>query len=152
MADADEIVQQLLAEKERSHLAWVNGQLAAPRGGGGPSFTLLNPFGGYAGRDPEGAREVRDGAMALFDGGSDSQVELLKAVVTDDMICLVMIERAMVRFKGREGRQPWVLRVTQVYQRDGDQWRSVHRHADPMIEQQSLDQVLALMGSQPVEA
>jgi hypothetical protein len=151
MSDSQDIVQKLLEEKNRNHLAWVNQQLAGSRAGGA-GFSLLNPFGGYAGGDPEGARAVREEAMALFESGSDSSVELLKAVVSDDLICLVMIERAMVRFKGRERMQPWVLRVTQLYQRDGDKWRSVHRHADPLIEPQSLDSVLALMGSQPVEA
>src|SRR5687767_11130130 len=119
MADTEEIVQRLLAEKERNHLAWVNQQLAAPRAGGGRGFSLLNPFGGYAGGDPEGAQAVREEALALFESGSDSSVELLQAIVSDDLICLVIIERAMVRFKGRDRMQPWVLRVTQVYRRDG---------------------------------
>jgi hypothetical protein len=152
MADAPDIVQRLLEEKTRNHLAWVNQQLAAPRPGSGRGMSLLNPFGGYAGSDPEAARGVRDEAMTLFEGGSDSSVELLQSIVTDDMICLVLIERALVRFKGRDQMQPWVLRVTQVYRRDGDEWRSVHRHADPMIERQPLDAVLDLMGSRPVEA
>jgi hypothetical protein len=152
MSDSQDIVQKLLEEKNRNHLAWVNQQLAAPRAGSGRGFSLLNPFGGYAGGDPVGAEAVREEALALFESGSDSSVELLQAIVSDDLICLVMIERAMVRFEDRDRMQPWVLRVTQVYRRDGDEWRSVHRHADPLIERQSLDSVLALMGSQPVEA
>ena len=151
MSAADDVVQKLLEQKNRNHHAWVNQQLAAPRRDGG-GFSLLNPFGGYAGGDSEGAHAVREEAMALFESGGDSSVELLTAIVTDDLICLVMIERAMVRFKGRDQLQPWVLRVTQLYRRDGDEWRSVHRHADPLIERQSLDSVLALMGSRPVEA
>ncbi len=151
MTDSDAIVQRLLEEKNRNHHLWVNQQLTMPRRSGAGGFSLLNPFGGYAGKDPEGAETVREDALALFESGGDSSVELLRAVVSDDMICLVMIERAMVRFKGRNELQPWVLRVTQVYQRDGDEWRSVHRHADPLIERQSLDSVLAMMGSQPVE-
>jgi hypothetical protein len=152
MPDANEIVQRLLEEKNRNHLAWVNRQLATPGPGSGRGFSLLNPFGGYAGGDPEGAPAVREEALALFESGSDSSVELLQSFVSDDMICLVVIERAMVRLKGRDHLQPWVLRVTQVYRRDGDEWRSVHRHADPLIERQSLDDVLELMGSRPVEA
>jgi hypothetical protein len=152
MIDSEAVVQKLLEEKKRTHHLWVNQQATGPRRNSASSFSLLNPFGGCDGGGPEGAEAVREEALALFESGGDSSVELLRSVVSDDMICLVVIERAMVRFKGRDQLQPWVLRVTQIYHRDGDAWRSVHRHADPLIERQSLDSVLALMGSHPVDA
>jgi ketosteroid isomerase-like protein len=29
--------------------------------------------------------------------------------------------------------QDWSLRVTQIYRRDGSEWRLVYRHADPLV-------------------
>jgi ketosteroid isomerase-like protein len=46
-----------------------------------------------------------------------------------------------------EGRpdQDLSLRVTHVYRREGDDWRLVLRHADPLVETMSLDELGALM-------
>jgi len=52
---------------------------------------------------------------------------------------------ADVRFEGRGVTDPWRLRATSVFQREGDEWRAVHRHADPLVHFRSLDETLALM-------
>jgi ketosteroid isomerase-like protein len=40
--------------------------------------------------------------------------------------------------------QDWSLRVTQVFKREGDGWRLVHRLADPLVRQLSLEKTAAL--------
>ena len=40
--------------------------------------------------------------------------------------------------------QDWSLRVTLVYRREGDEWRLVHRHADPLVHEISHEQLGAL--------
>jgi len=35
--------------------------------------------------------------------------------------------------------------VTEVYQQQDGEWRRVHRHADPLIHQISIDEVLSLL-------
>jgi ketosteroid isomerase-like protein len=40
--------------------------------------------------------------------------------------------------------QDWSLRVTLVYRREGSEWRPVHRLADPLIHDISLEQAAAI--------
>ena len=39
------------------------------------------------------------------------------------------------------------MRVTQVYRREGSEWRLVHRHADPLVNGISLEQAAAIVRS-----
>jgi ketosteroid isomerase-like protein len=54
-----------------------------------------------------------------------------------------MIERQHARVGGLPD-QDWSLRVTQVYRRDGADWRVVHRHADPLVQQIGLERAAEL--------
>jgi ketosteroid isomerase-like protein len=146
-ADKDAIVQELLEQKARTQRAWVNGEVSPEIFGQRKDVTLLNPFGGYSGRGQGGVQAVQQNAISHFAGGGASEVEseLLHAMVSDDLAVLVVIERSQVRLKGYDEPRPWHLRVTQVFQRDGDEWRSVHRHADPLVRSLTLEEVQALM-------
>jgi ketosteroid isomerase-like protein len=59
------------------------------------------------------------------------------------MVVLVMIERQRGEVGGLPD-QDWSLRVTQVYRRDGSEWRLVHRHADPLVNNIGLEQAAAI--------
>ncbi len=146
MASADSVVQQLLEQGKRDHHAWINGQVNQTNYARRDDVTLLNPFGGYRGRGYEaGVSATRQSAIGYFESGSEASIELIQAITSDDLIVLVTIERAQVKFAGRDEPHPWVLRVTEVYHRDGDTWRKVHRHADPLIYPRSLDETLVLL-------
>ena len=54
-----------------------------------------------------------------------------------------MIERQHGEVGGLP-EQDWSLRVTQVYRREGSEWRLVHRHADPLVNSISLEQAAAI--------
>jgi ketosteroid isomerase-like protein len=54
-----------------------------------------------------------------------------------------MIERQHAQVGGLP-EQDWSLRVTQVYRREGSDWRVVHRHADPLVHGVDLEQAAAL--------
>jgi ketosteroid isomerase-like protein len=103
-------------------------------------FTLMSPFGGTPTR---GADEKRMNAMrSFFENGSLKQ-ELVHAYATPDMIVLATIERARVEVGGLPA-QDWALRVTLVYRREGNEWRLVHRHADPLSHGINLEHAAAL--------
>jgi hypothetical protein len=143
--ESDQLVQQLLNQNRQGLNAWINGQLGDSIFPRDAVVTLLNPFGGYSKPEYSGVRPLQERAISHFEGGTDASIELVQAMVSDDMACLVTIERSMVKFKGRDEPLPWVLRVTQVYRRQGDEWRRVHRHADPLIHKISIDEVLLLL-------
>lgn len=93
--------------------------------------TLANPLGpphrgpaevGKAGRG--GAAQLRDGSIRGF--------EEISRYSTSDLGYVVQIERAQARFPGSETMNPIALRVTMIFRREGDVWKLVHRHADPI--------------------
>jgi hypothetical protein len=44
----------------------------------------------------------------------------------------VGFQRASVHLKGRAGEVPFNLRVTELFRREGGEWKLVHRHADEL--------------------
>ena len=47
-------------------------------------------------------------------------------------------------FEDHDEPQPWVLRTTQVFRRDGMRWLRLHRHADPLIDARSFEAAVSL--------
>lgn len=105
-------------------------------------FTLMQPFGGPASHgfndSPEHLAE-----LASFFRNGDGTLEVEKTYVSEDLIVLVMIERQHGEVGGLPN-QNWSLRVTQVYRRNGEDWRLAHRHADPLVHKISLEQAATL--------
>ena len=140
------IVQALLEKTLQAQRAWVNGdsgpyqELYAHR----EDLTVFGPFGGEPMQGWDKMQPLAPRVAALFKGGT-TDLELVHAMVGENLICLVLVERGELKFAGHEGVHRWVLRVTQVYQKDGDQWHVIHRHADPLIQSCPLEEVLALL-------
>jgi ketosteroid isomerase-like protein len=99
-------------------------------------FTLFNPFGGEATRYAERPESLL-AAASFFQGGA-AAIELVDAHASGDLLVLVMIERQHGKVGGLPD-QDWSLRVTQVYRQVGDEWRLVHRHADPLVNRIGLE-------------
>jgi ketosteroid isomerase-like protein len=78
-----------------------------------------------------------------FKSGKTS-LELEHAYASDFMIVLALIERQTAEVGGL-AEQDWSLRVTEVYRKDGSDWRLVHRHADPLFRRRALEQTAALV-------
>ena len=86
------------------------------------------------GGDPRRGFDDSDEAAAWWartfrDGQAD--VEVFGAYASGDLAVLVAVERQ----RGTVGELPaqdWSLRITLVFRREGDEWRLLHRHADPL--------------------
>ena len=105
-------------------------------------FTLVPPHGGPATRHEHRAESVR--ANAGFIQGGEARLEHVETHAWGDTLVVAMIERQHGRVEGRPD-QDLSLRVTHVYRRTGDDWHLVHRHADPLVDTMSLDDLQALM-------
>src|SRR5262245_10874709 len=105
-------------------------------------FTLMTPFGGAPVRGFDGSSENR-AAMARFFKSGTFQQEVVTTYDSGDLVVLVTIERVRAE-TGGPTEQEWSLRVTQVFRREGGEWRLVHRHADPLGKGVSVERAAAL--------
>ncbi len=146
MAVSERNVEELLAMLDEGRQAWIDGDVGS---GGGKldamqddDMTIFGPFGGEAGSGP-GLPERQRAVASMFHGGS-GRSEVVKTIVEGDLVVVVLIERNEVDVDGVEGRQPWVLRTTQVFQRRSGDWLRLHRHADPLIDRSTPADTFAL--------
>lgn len=108
----------------------------------GENFTLMQPFGGPASRGFNATPERLAELARNFRNGS-ATLEVAASYAADDLVVLVYIERQDGEVHGLPN-QDWSLRVTQVFQHDGSDWRLVHRHADPLVHNISLERLSSL--------
>jgi len=139
ISDAD--VEELLAALDKGREAWISGQL-----GFGlqqdPDMTIFGPWGGEAGRGA-GLPDRQQAMASLFHGGTGSS-EVVKTIVSGEIVVVVLIERNDVTVEGVADPQPWVLRTTQVFERRDGTWVRLHRHADPLIDRRSPADTFAI--------
>ena len=91
--------------------------------------TFFGPKGGAI----SGAREVlssyeRD--AAIFQPRSETHFEILQLGASQGLGYWVGFQHATVQIKGQAEPIPMKLRVSEVFRREGQAWKLVHRHAD----------------------
>ena len=93
--------------------------------------TLGNPFGPFA-HGLQGVVERLFGAASNYQDGKVTGVELIAKYVSDNLACVVEVERCKAKVGGSEKMASVSLRVTSVFRLERDNWKLVHRHADPI--------------------
>ena len=61
-------------------------------------------------------------------------MEYLSIIVGSDLAYTVSIERSDALLGDMKKTAPRVLRATQIFRKENDEWKLLHRHADPLIE------------------
>jgi ketosteroid isomerase-like protein len=67
---------------------------------------------------------------SVYSSSDVVEFEVVAAGLGGDLAYLVGYERAVSTIEGGAA-EDLRLRITQVYRREGDEWKLVHRHADP---------------------
>lgn len=144
-ARTDPVVRDLTDRATQAHVALMRGDVARYQAfiTIAEDFTLMAPFGGTPTRGIEYSSERWKSIGRFFRDGRDSTFELVAAYRSGEMVVLAAIERTHVEV-GELAAQDWALRVTLVFRKDGDAWRLVHRHADPLVWGISVDRAAAL--------
>ena len=123
--------EQFMQRREEASRAYVQGD-AAPLSrivAHVSPATFFPPGGGVQ----QGAAEVAsryEQDAALFEPGSDSRFEVLHMAASDGIAYWVGFMWSTVRMRGSAEAIPMRLRTTEVFRREGDAWKLVHRHAD----------------------
>jgi ketosteroid isomerase-like protein len=140
---SDQELAELIRRTEEATTAWMRGEMdrylaLTPHARG---FTLMNPFGGEPSRYEDRAESIK--AAADYFKAGEAKLEVFEAHAWDDTLVLVMVERQHGEVGGLPD-QDWSLRITQVYRREGSDWKLVHRHADPLVHDVGLEQAATL--------
>ena len=92
--------------------------------------TLANPFG-PAVRGSEEVSGALDYASSRFRDGNVI-FERIANYASPDLATILELERWNAKVGGSEDLAPFDLRVTSTFRREGNAWKLVHRHADPI--------------------
>lgn len=137
----DDELEEIVARTARANQAWVDGEWDAGYGSfisHADDVSIYGPFGGpltvggkqWAARGPQTVKQFR--VLASYQSG--------------DLLVLVTLEEQTADISNKVSH-PWSLRTTQVYRREGGEWKVGHRHADPLTRFRTTEETLALAAS-----
>ena len=125
--------EQFMKRREEAARAFVRGdRCSAAR-----SYCrsrLPAPFFGTQGdyeQGPDHVYSIYERDVARFTSGNTS-FEILQMAASDDIAYWVGFQQAMARLDGSTEKISLNLRVTEVFRREGEEWKLVHRHADSL--------------------
>jgi ketosteroid isomerase-like protein len=103
--------------------------------------TLANPLGPPRRGPTEVTRAAADAAAQVSDG-SICGFEEVSRYSAADLGYVVQIERVQARLIGGGHLTPISLRATIIFRHEGDTWKIVHRHADPITTPRPISTVI----------
>ncbi len=103
--------------------------------------TIGNPFGPFA-RGRKKVAETAAGAASRYREGEIVGFESVARHVTNDLACVVEVERFQAKVGGSDELATIALRVTSIFRNEGGTWKLVHRHADPITTPQPSESIL----------
>jgi ketosteroid isomerase-like protein len=103
--------------------------------------TLANPLGPPV-RGWEQVAATIDRAASNVRDGEFVSAETIEKYVTPELAYVVWIERTKAKVGGSEEIAPIALRVTMIFRPEEGTWKVVHRHADPITTDQSIESVI----------
>ena len=103
--------------------------------------TLANPLGPPA-HGWEQVAATMEHAASQFRDGKIGVYETIEKHVTPELAYLVRVERAEAKVGGSEDSAPIALRVTMIFRPEEDEWKIVHRHADPITTARPAESVI----------
>lgn len=93
--------------------------------------TLANPYGPPA-HGWNDVAETLERAASYYREGEATRFEHISEFATGDLAYIVEVERHRSKIGGADDILPFSLRVTTIFRREDEEWRIVHRHADPI--------------------
>ena len=132
MSDRDDFLTWIETTLYEAEVALHNGD-AAPRRAIWSRNEPVSVLGAW--RNAHGRDELEDLFAALGESFSDCtsyRFELQAYDVIGDMAYTAGLEHTSASVDGKP--RSYILRATQVYRREGGEWKVAHRHGDTVIE------------------
>lgn len=132
MADSDDFLAWVRSALHEAELSLHNGD-ASPRRALWSRNDPVSVLGAW--RNAFGQQELDDLFTSLerqFSDCTSYKFELLAYDVVGDMAYTAGLERTSASVDGQP--RSYILRATQIYRREGGEWKVAHRHADSVTE------------------
>jgi ketosteroid isomerase-like protein len=122
--------EEFMSKRAAIAQAYVNGnaELLAQICSSDMPATFFGPAGDYEFGADQVANRYKTDAQNFLAG--NTSLEILQIGAFGELAFWTGFQRASVRMKGKEHATPMSLRVTEVFRRDVEGWKLVHRHAD----------------------
>jgi ketosteroid isomerase-like protein len=104
-------------------------------------ISLGNPFGPFVKGRQKVVETVANAAIRYRDGEVVG-FDLINKHVTPDLALLVEVERFRAKVGGSSESVAIAVRTTQVFRPEGETWKMVHRHTDPITTPQSSESII----------
>jgi ketosteroid isomerase-like protein len=127
---------RFMKQREKAATAYINGD-AQPLGDLSATADPASFFG-PGGGEVHGASQVTGRYASdakAFGTGSTGHFEIIHAGSSGDLGYWVGFQRANTYFKGKTEPVPFNLRITEIFRKEGGEWKLIHRHADPLAEE-----------------
>jgi ketosteroid isomerase-like protein len=127
--------REFMKQRERVGQAFAAGD-ATPLGGivsRGVHATFFGPGGGSE-RGGDHVFSTYEHDAAQFEPGGESHFEVMELAASHGLAYWVGFQQATARLKGKKEPISLRLRITEVFRREGDAWKLLHRHADSLSE------------------
>ncbi|HLF66767.1 MAG TPA: nuclear transport factor 2 family protein [Gammaproteobacteria bacterium] len=130
-----ESFKQFMKQREAAAKAYVCGDPAPVD----RLTTRVSPatFFGPRGGAHQGAQHVLDKFnqdAALFGADSDTHFEILDMGASESIAYWVGFQPSTVQMQGNKEIYPMNLRVTEIFRREDNEWKLIHRHADMLAD------------------
>jgi ketosteroid isomerase-like protein len=125
---------EFIKQREIASRAYVNGDsepLADVVARVGPT-THFGSGGGYR-RGPEEVWSDYVATSQSFEPGGKSSIETLQMGSCDRIGYWVGFQKTLARLRGKAALVPINLRITEIFRREKDGWKLIHRHSDRQI-------------------
>jgi ketosteroid isomerase-like protein len=132
--------RQFMERREEAARAYVSGDAAPLESmvARTSSATFFGPGGGDC-RGPDEVLSRYRADASNFEPPGDTHFEVLQMAASDGIAYWVGFQRATAHLSGRGEAVPMNLRVTELFRREGDGWKLVHRHADFLVSEAQKD-------------
>lgn len=95
--------------------------------------SFFGPGGGHV-LGADAVSTSHQSGAAHFAPGGDSSLQILHMGASNGLGYWVGIQHAIAHLRGESEARPMDLRVTEIFRRDNDRWKLIHRHADLLVE------------------